>query len=215
MPPERDSAGIVLLGSFNPSIFQPAWLAAQKLIPQGEAETAKIEIIHPDLTSFSTSWLGLQVSKERFAAFTQSEPHYAPLRDLVLGVFRVLEHTPFNQMGLNREMHFRVESESLWHDFGHRVAPKEIWKPALNNPGLNSLTLQETRAGDLPGALFVKVEPSRQIHPGVFFQTNDHYELKRHDPRALLNQLESAWHEILKRSLSIATTVLSSSGIKV
>ena len=50
--PESDEAGIVIVGSFNPRIFQPFWLAKQNLISDEAAENAKITIIHPDITAF-------------------------------------------------------------------------------------------------------------------------------------------------------------------
>ena len=44
---------IVIIGSFNPQIFQPAWFANEGLVRKGEAETAKIVIIHNRIVSFS------------------------------------------------------------------------------------------------------------------------------------------------------------------
>jgi hypothetical protein len=55
--PEIDAASVVMVGSFNPTIFQPLWLGAQKLIRAEEAETAKITTIQAELTDFSTAAL--------------------------------------------------------------------------------------------------------------------------------------------------------------
>ena len=46
MKPELYRISIVLLGNFNPKIFQSAWFASQNLIRKIEANEAKIEIIH-------------------------------------------------------------------------------------------------------------------------------------------------------------------------
>jgi hypothetical protein len=54
---ELEGAGIVLVGSFNPSIFQPKWLASKDIIGVAEGEEAKIQIISPEISSFSADWL--------------------------------------------------------------------------------------------------------------------------------------------------------------
>lgn len=72
--PEIHSISIVLLGAFNPKIFQPAWFAFEELIRKQEAEEANIEIVHPDAVSFALEWLRLQVTRERFTASTTQEP---------------------------------------------------------------------------------------------------------------------------------------------
>ena len=41
--PQFEGVTIVLLGQFNPAIFQPAWLAAENLVRPQEAESAEIE----------------------------------------------------------------------------------------------------------------------------------------------------------------------------
>src|SRR5437867_1304432 len=98
---EIEGVSIVLRGNFNPSIFQPAWLASHSLLRRQEADAAKINVIHPELTSFTAEWLILEVTKDRFGAATIHQAHAEPLRDLVLGVFTLLEHTPFTKMGMN------------------------------------------------------------------------------------------------------------------
>lgn len=101
---EIEGMGIVLVGSFNPQIFQPAWFAAEGLIRKEEEEAAKIQLIHRQAALFSLDWLQLQVTDEKFVALTTPSSYYEPLRDLVLGTFRLLRHTPIRQMDLNREM---------------------------------------------------------------------------------------------------------------
>ena len=72
--PDIQGVTVVFLGDFNPKIFQPAWFAVQGLIRQQEAEEANVEIIHPDVVSFSLEWLALQVTRERFAISTTQSP---------------------------------------------------------------------------------------------------------------------------------------------
>ena len=131
--PEIKNLNIVFLGDFNPKIFQPAWFAAENLIRQRESEDAKIEIIHPEIVVIIFDWGRLEVTRDRFVLSTKQDPYYEILRDLVIGTFRLLRHTPIKMVGINTEMHFRMRSIKEWHDFGHLLAPKEIWKGILES----------------------------------------------------------------------------------
>jgi hypothetical protein len=201
---ELQGVTVVFLGDFNPKIFQPAWFAAEELIRKREAEEATLEIIHPEVVSFTLEWLRLQVTRERFLASTTQEPYYEILRDLILGTFGLLRHTPVQKMGINRDMHFRMPSEDAWHALGHRLAPKALWQGILDTPGMRSLTMEGVRPDAYKGYIRVQVEPSVQIHPGVCIQVNDHYEVE--DLKSvvgseeILTLFDRSWTESLQRS---------------
>src|SRR5262249_25023629 len=74
--PEIGAASIVLLGSFNPKIFQPYWMAKHGLISDSEAEAADVAVIHPEITAFMIEYLfTVQVNPTRFSI----ERNVAPL----------------------------------------------------------------------------------------------------------------------------------------
>src|SRR3989304_7099258 len=110
-PPDKYTRSIVILGDFNPKIFQPSWFAAENLIGKQEAEGAVVSVVHSDISIFSIEWARLEILRERFFAETTQQPYDKALRDLVLGTFTILRHTPLRLMGINTTMHFRVESE--------------------------------------------------------------------------------------------------------
>ena len=56
---------IAVLGDFNPIIFQPSWMAMKGIIGEGEAEGAKVELIHKDLVRFSLDWAEIEVTPEK------------------------------------------------------------------------------------------------------------------------------------------------------
>ena len=209
---EIEGMDIVLVGDFNPSIFQPAWFTSQELIRKEEDEAAKIEIIHPEIVQFSLDWLHLQVTRNKFSATTSQNPYYNILKDLVSSTFNILTHTPISKMGINKNMHFQMASEDDWHALGHRLTPKEIWNQILEKPGMRSLSIQGKRTDDFNGYILVRVEPSRKIHPGVFIHVNDHYEIK--DPESVLgcseimNILSSSWESSISQSDKIAYSLL-------
>ena len=209
---EIDGHTIVLVGFFNPQIFQPAWFASQNLLKNEEADGAKIEIISRELVVFSSGWLRIEVMSERVIFATAQAQAFEWLRDLAIGTFRVLPHTPISMLGINRDMHFRFETEEEWHSIGHRLAPKEIWKGVLIDPGMAGLTMRGRRPDEHKGALNVRVEPSDRIKPGVFVNVNDHYELQSLEPShgadQILNLLETSWPISVARSRNISESIV-------
>jgi hypothetical protein len=210
--PEITSGTVVLLGSFNPKIFQPEWFARQQLLPQAEADAADIKFIIPQVSNFETERFSLQVTDQRFVVTSRASASPAPLRDLVQGVFFILEHTPVTAMGLNYQMHFQMESEERWHEVGDRLAPKEPWKEVLGGgrPGLLSMTIL-TQKDEPKGAQFrVKVEPSAQVKSGVYFETNEHYPAPEVEPlKGLMEILGGRWEEAHVHASKVVNHILS------
>jgi len=204
---EIEGVSIVLLGDFNPKIFQPAWFAAQELIRKEEAESAEIEVVHPEVVVFSLDWLRIQVTRNRWISEAQA-PHYEPLRDLILGTFRLLRHTPIRKMGLNRDIHFKMPTEDDWNALGDRLAPKEPWKNILDKPGMRRLEMEEKRSDDFMGHIRIRIEPSVRIHPGVLVSVNDHYSLPEPEKEVeyvsgsegIMNILAQVWGDSIESS---------------
>lgn len=211
--PKIQGLSIVLVGDFNPKIFQPAWFGMEGLIRKNEVETADIQIIHSDVVAFNVKdWLSFNVTRERLSAETAQEAYYEILRDLIVGTFKILRHTPIKMMGINHTRHFLMDSEQEWHKFGDKLAPKECWKKILKKPGLRSLTIEDIRPDSFKGYIRVTIEPSVKTHPGVFFQVNDHFETK--DPEntigadEIIGILEHIWDDSSKRGKEIIKTIL-------
>ena len=173
--PDTDSAQIVMLGSFNPAIFQPRWLGKQQLIRAEEAEDAKIEIIRAEVADFSTEWFQLQVLQNRLTLASADPRHYAPLRDLAAALFTILPHTPITALGLNRMFHFKMPSSEAWHAIGHLLAPKDSWNPILESPGLRSMMMQGRRKHADGGTVRIKIEPSQKIEHGLYIEVNEDF----------------------------------------
>jgi hypothetical protein len=212
MIPELYGFSTVLIGNFNPKIFQPAWFAAQGLIRELEAQEAKTEIIHQDITIFSLDWLRLEVTRDRFNVSTEQEAYFQILADFVIGTFRILEHTPAGIMGINSSIHYRLSSEEKWHSIGDTLAPKEPWKDILKKPGMLRVEMQEERKEEPKGFLRVRVEPSKKCHPGIFVNCNDHYEVP--NPSDLINCtdiiqiFQNNWLKSTERSKNIAEKII-------
>lgn len=210
-----DTATVVLIGSFNPAIFQPAWFQKQGLLPETETSSANIETISNDISIFAMSWVRIEVLGERFVARTSDESKFSPLRDLVIGTFRLLEYTPVRQMGLNRESHYSLPTEDAWHRVGHTLAPKRHWDPFVKAPGMKSLMIEAQRDDDRDGLFNIGVKPVlNRPQPLknwlVEVSFNDHIELGT-DKTGLdvCTVLEADWERSMSRAERIASALIT------
>ena len=206
---KEENLSIVLRGHFNPKIFQPYWFYVNELLGEKETETANVQVVHTDVSQFSLDWLEIQVLGDLFKARLLQNGYEEALRDLVLGTFKLLNHTPSRVMGVNKGAHFLVKSLDEWHSFGHKLAPKEgIWNCVLRKPGTLSVVIEGHRTDGLEGCVRVKVEPSQRHHPGVFVEVNDHFVGKEEAITPLMEILSSQWDNCVERSKQIIRRVM-------
>src|SRR5579859_3402300 len=202
--PEIEGASIVMIGSFNPAIFQPRWLGAQHLIRPEEADSAKITIIQAEVADFSTEWFQLQALQNRFQIVSADPRQYAPLRDLAGALFAILPHTPVTTLGLTRTFHFQMPSINLWHGIGHLLAPKEPWNSIMEGPGLRTMLMQGRRKQADGGVLRIKVEPSLKVEHGLYVEVNEEFKApgdgESEGARWVPERLAEHWDDILKFS---------------
>lgn len=225
--PEVSAASLVLIGSFNPRIFRPEWFQSMGIIGNADAQSAKVEIVHEAITSFSLDWTNVPVDQNRFSIST-SDPPLIRIRDVVLKAFKeFLIHTPVYQLGINRTVHFSVGSFDVRDAIGKLLAPHEPWGewgPKISgnpqNPelrgGMKSLLMSQIDRGDgYRGSINAKVEPStRRPTDGIFVEVNDHFSAGE-DPTVILGSepamdiLESQWETSIKRSEWIIDQIMA------
>jgi hypothetical protein len=221
--PEISGVSVVVLGTFNPAIFTPAWFELHGLLPEGVDARAELTVAHPQVTAFTVDWLRLDVVVERFAVATTEAP-YVRLCDLVARTFKeFLPHTPLRAFGINRDVHFPVQSTAEADRIGRTLAPVEPWGGVGldlgldgKHGGMTSLTMSQLRpeGRSAGGKINVKVEPSKRLSPGygVFVAVNDHYALEDPGPATaerLIAMLLSSFDESLGRSDTIIDHLMS------
>jgi hypothetical protein len=171
---------IVLLGSFNPTIFHPQWMARKEIIPEGAATGANVKVNHSEVSEFDLENCKFQVLPERFLASSRDEEFFKPLRDLVIHLFTILLETPIYKMGLNHHWHYKFEDADSWHKYGHKHAPKDhLWNDLLENPGLSQLNIIGKRDDEYKGTKTISTGISNLIpvsNFGVSISVNDHYD---------------------------------------
>jgi hypothetical protein len=211
--PEIQGVTVVLLGSFNPGIFTTDWLARNGLTAdQPEGVTSVGSLVSPQFTVLNLPRFALAVQPERFEATAPSREHFEALRDLIVGMFAILEHTPVTQLGFNHLAHYRAPSKDLWDAVGHTLAPKPVWAKYLTDPGMLSLTIRGKRPGAPDSRLDAIVQPSTQLRHGVYIQTTEHYERSGSDATAeLMDVLKTRWDAMLRHALDMGAGVITAS----
>jgi len=177
---------IVGAGRFNPAIFTPDWLVHTGLIGEGDAEFARGHAnfgVVGDLAVVETEWFRLQVLREQMQLASKGVMSPA-IRDLAVGIFRLLSHTPITAVGLNFHSHWTIISDADLFKIGDVFAPKRIWRelfPELE-PGTQDVTikLERNRRGSTErvtrNETKVTLQPSAQVPHGVFLSMGHHIQ---------------------------------------
>lgn len=223
--PEIAGVSLVMLGHFNPAIFTPAWFGWNGLLSERTVETADTKIVHPQIAMFEADWLNLRVQPESFKIDTIQAP-YIRLQDLAVRIFReYLPHIPLKAMGINREVHFSVQSFEERDRLGRLLAPVGPWgdwgkklEPDGEHGGMTSLTMTQINPERRPlgGQINVTVEPSKRLgqdRPGVYARVNDHYTIENVDSQMgtsdIVGLLEENFDESLRRADQIIDHIMS------
>ena len=190
IPPNIQHVTLVILGSFNPSIFTPAWFGWNKLLPDSTANNADLKVAHPQVTAFETDWLRLEVRPDKFL-LNAIQPPFIRLSDLAVRIFRdKLSHTPLKALGINHEVHYCVKSFNERMKLGRQLAPVDVWgewgkqiQLKEDAGGMTSLTMTQLNPEGRPpgGQINIVVEPSHLVGDGqlgVYVRVNDHYTIK-------------------------------------
>jgi len=175
--PELEVHSVVALGEFNPMIFHPSWFSQNELLPPEETDEAESPIVTREISTFTVSDIHVQVEQGRFGLTTKNSAKTPLLRDLAIGCFTLLEHTPLNAMGLNLDYDFEMRTIGEWHAVGNRLAPKSAWSNILENPGMRAIVMEGKRTGCSADQIHIRVQPSNRAGQGIYVAVNQHYIL--------------------------------------
>lgn len=184
---EKNSWFIMLVGSFNPAIFHPAWFNIHGVAPKGIADEAQIEVVHRTASVFRLGDIHINVEPDRFQVQTENAPEIR-LLDLVSKVFGdILPHTKIASFGINRSVHFRAAAPEKRNDLFRELAPLENWgdwgrriadTQGKLPGGLESVCMKKMlQDDDSSGHMRVRVEPSAILAgtSGIFMTYNRHF----------------------------------------
>jgi hypothetical protein len=169
---------IVLLGTFNPVIFNPHWLARKGLIGNELADAAQTNVNSTEVSEFILESFKILVLTDRFIASSVQEMHFDNMRDLTVGIFEYLPECPIVKIGINYHHHYAFNSEEDYIEFGHKIVPKDpLWNALMPEPGVANISIQSPRQDDYVGKRVATVKVSNKVQYGVEIHVNDHYDL--------------------------------------
>lgn len=206
-----ESLSIVIVGDFNPVIFQPFWLANKCLIREDEAKNAVIDVIHNEIVKYDLDWVNIQITKNR-CEFKTKVPYFDPLKDLIVGIFKILNETPIKLFGINHLYDFSLQTPEQYYNFGKELTPLEFWNDNLNDPRLNQLEIIENiRKDGQNGKRRIIIGPSTQSIPfGIAIKVNNHFDLVSKDFKIdFIPVLEKNWSNSFEESKSIIENLLN------
>lgn len=188
--PEISGCSIVLTGEFNPAIFHPAWFKDKNIEPNIQESVTKIQIVHNDVSSFSIDTRNYTIQRDRFHLETTSAP-WIIIADIARAIFgEYLMHTPIRAFGINRDVHFRLNSSNERILLGRHLAPIGPWgdfgKEMESNSseligGMRSLTMtRKSKETSVRIETNARIEPSVKIDDGkgVYMGVNFHHDLR-------------------------------------
>jgi hypothetical protein len=204
------STTAVLLGSFNPRIFEPLWFSRNELVPEQEASDAEVQLINREFCHVAFGWVDLVVTEDRLQAQTTSETvNEGQIRDLLVGVLKLLPHMPITGGSIHHRAEIAIKTEEEWHAIGHTLAPKEVWEDVLDQPGMFDFAMMGARPDDLKGSIRVRIQPSQVVQPGIFLNVNDEFFMPEDDEHPDASELlDKLWPEAARRATDIQTRLL-------
>ncbi|MBP6721942.1 MAG: hypothetical protein KA239_06460 [Bacteroidia bacterium] len=193
-----ETLSVVLIGDFNPVIFQPAWLANKSLIRESEAEKAEIEVIHNELNRFSLEWVEIEIAKNRCEFRSSKVAHFPLVRDLIVGIFSILQETPIKSFGMNHLYDLSLGTVQRYHAFGEALTPLNLWATTLSKARLLDLQILEEDVSNAKNGrkrIQITPTPNSTIGFGVLISINNHFELNKpaHSANEHIALLKENW----------------------
>ena len=173
---------IVVVGSFNPAIIQPFWLAQKKLIREQEAQNAEIDMIHTGIARFKLEWCEFEILNDRFEIKSTQQHMFSAMRDLIISIFNILKETPVQAYGINHVLYYAFPDQKRYYDIGVRLGTLNNWDGILTDPRMFSVEIGEMKRNDgKDGSYRIRVQPSDIKLPlgfGIMVAINDHIQFK-------------------------------------
>lgn len=176
---EKDELDIVILGSFNPVIITPFWLANKELIRESEAVSANIRIMHNEIVEYDLDWATFNITQKRFHIKCTQVPYFEIARDLIVAIFSILKETPVASFGYNHNKTISLKKQERYYEFGNRLCPLNNWSDFLSEPRLQRIDILDKDSKlKKHGNLLITIHAATdlQVDFGVVININDHYD---------------------------------------
>jgi hypothetical protein len=197
---EQRIVAVVLLGRFNPRIFQPAWFAARELLAEVDVDPKSI-VMTDGFVAFDTEFVKLLCAQDR-CQFVSGATTPTPelIRDLVIGTFTILAETPIWEFGINHAVHIPPQIRR-WDDVTAALGDPQRSLMLLEGQALQTVVLQSPRTDRYEGSRTLSLQPSVQLETGVYMALNDDVIVHPPDSRDAIGArrtieiLDDVWDE--------------------
>jgi len=198
---------LILLGAWNPAIFQPGWIARHLLdYPEGQ-EVEAMSVISADRGGQAVTYideLGFNVSNQRVELFvnTHNDDYINRLEAVALRIIQLLPHTPFGAFGINYCFIESDPDEGVLDSLKTRDGLDQQFR-ILNQNLTSSIQIDNA-------VLNLSRRPSESQ---VVFDFNYHHE--RIDPQNFQEQIIGKYSEYLDRSTALLRDVYNLEGYTI
>jgi hypothetical protein len=193
---------IALIGQLNPMILQPHWLLANGLIDEddyqhlvGQDDKHRF-VVSAEFAGLRLPWAKVEATREACTLMSELATDTPDrIRELAVGIFERLPHTPIDRFAIVHTRHFALPSDA-WEALAERLAPSAPLEAVVEAPRFHSVE-HVVKRGD--GNLSILVEPSIREGFTAYIAVEDEIESPDDAGTAAhraLRELDSRWDAI-------------------
>lgn len=211
---------IVLLGSFNPAIFQPEWFLKHSIVPEEEIEglTAERNIkeipeiglkleygqsffVTNDQSFINFKTFTMKTLRDKLEIISKDKNSYTLISNFLRKLFRILEETPLKAYGINFNEHYRFD-ENYDQTFNRFFSKNENLNSFFGQKLTCGFSLKTEQANS---TLTFTMRPSERLKDGVYFKANFHYDISDSGVASLVDDFKNNFRlatEFFKQTIS-------------
>ncbi len=195
----------MVLGRFNPAIFQPEWFRKHELLPGDEIDAATRPdesrglIVTQEVAQIPFRSIRLQVTRDQWGLSTDRPDWSRDLAGIAGSVFALLAETPIRVVGLNIIEH-RPPATTLDEVLSSWAPLRELGEVVGTNPRFGATVRSDWEEF----RVMVQVDPS-EPRPGWLYLLQN-YEAKVSSV-ADLTRILGRWQAVLDRAKLVGATL--------
>lgn len=204
-----DNVSIKLMGEFNPSSFDEAFVNKNNFFPKEDFDSFFLEHLSEEFCKYSSPFLTMFMTREFFEAGIMEINDRRKLRDFIVRILKSLDELKITSVGINRIIGIQFANIEEADVFYEKYMPSKHMDSILKNPLSRGLMVVSERNDDKRGSIFVEIERSKDDLVTIFL--NDHMELSETGFEARIN--EALKH--IKDDMTDRLEYLFESGLKI
>lgn len=124
---------IVVAGQFHPGVFTPDWFSSHQIVSKEDCDNAEIKYIEPSVIDIDFGWFRWYSDPQRAMVELKVDGYDDQMLDLVRSILTMFSYTKVSALGLNYFFFFNMNALGDWHELGHSLTPKDIWKSSFGH----------------------------------------------------------------------------------